>query len=94
MELRPSNARVSLGRFSSALLIRETDINIFKELYLVTADGLCVKLTPYFNADNLSRVRFNVNYRQQCYDIGIFGQSGKFLLLLRVYLDGTVKDMT
>ena len=94
MELRPSNARVSLGRFSSALLIRETDVNVFKELYLVTADGLCVKLTPYFNEEYLSRVRFNVNYRQQCYDIGLFGQSDKFKLLLRVYLDGTVKDMT
>lgn len=94
MELRPSNARVSLGRFSSALLIRETDINVFKELYLVTANGLCVKLTPYFSAEVLSRVRFNVNYPQRCYDIGIFGKSDKFVVSLKVYLDGTIKDMT
>lgn len=91
MWLRPSNARFSLGGISSALLIRETDNSIFKELYLVNADGLCVKLTEYFNAENLSGVRFNVNYKQRCYDIGIFGQSGKFTVLLKVSLGGTVK---
>lgn len=91
MELAPSNARVSLGRFSSALLIRETDSSTINELWLVTVSGLCVKLTQYFNERVLSSLRFNVNYKQRCYDIGLFGQSSKFVTLLKVYLDGTVK---
>lgn len=91
MELRPSNALVTLGRFSSALLVRETDNSLINELYLVNVDGLCVKLTQYFNEKVLSSLRFNVNYKQKCYEIGAFGQSSKFVVLLRVYSDGTVK---